>query len=294
MTEKEFNALLEYTLRKNGAEGGWKNNGFIVASGERSALPHGVPTGRAFRKGDIVTVDFGATVEGYMSDLTRNFSLGPLSPQGRDIQDTLLEAHLRAAEAIRPGAEGRAVDAVARDVITRRDGENISPTASGTASDWRFTKRRDSLPIPGTYSRKVTWSPWNPNLHRGLGRHEDRGRLPCHRRRCGLPLRRKGKGSPRPVICRGENRRNLFLRLPFLAGNRYNEFQETQSEEHQRGISHEKVRVHRVRLCLRPRRGRSRFGSGPRNSFEDIPDDWVCPVCAVGKDMFEPENKKKE
>lgn len=120
MTEKEFNALLEYTLRKNGAEGGWKNNGFIVASGERSALPHGAPTGRAFRKGDIVTVDFGATVEGYMSDLTRNFSLGPLSPQGRDIQDTLLEAHLRAAEAIRPGAEGRAVDAVARDVITRR------------------------------------------------------------------------------------------------------------------------------------------------------------------------------
>jgi Xaa-Pro aminopeptidase len=120
MTEKEFNALLEYTLRKNGAEGGWRNNEFIVASGERSALPHGVPTDRAFRKGDIVTVDFGATVEGYMSDLTRNFTIGPLSPQSRDIQDTLLEAHQRAVEALRPGVEGKAVDAVARDVITRR------------------------------------------------------------------------------------------------------------------------------------------------------------------------------
>ena len=120
MTEKEFNALLEYTLRKNGAEGGWTNNGFIVASGERSALPHGAPTGRAFRKGDMVTVDFGATVDGYMSDLTRNFSLGHLSPQGRDIQDTLLEAHLRAAEALRPGVEGKAVDALARDVVIRR------------------------------------------------------------------------------------------------------------------------------------------------------------------------------
>ena len=68
----------------------------------------------------MVTVDFGATVDGYMSDLTRNFSLGPLSPQGRDIQDTLLEAHLRAAEALRPGVEGKAVDALARDVVIRR------------------------------------------------------------------------------------------------------------------------------------------------------------------------------
>ena len=120
MTEKEFNALLEYTLRKKGAEGGWKGSSFIVASGERSALPHGAPTGRAFRKGDMVTVDFGATVDGYMSDLTRNFSLGPLSPQGREIQSILMEAHLRAAEALRPGVAGKAVDAAARDVVTRR------------------------------------------------------------------------------------------------------------------------------------------------------------------------------
>lgn len=118
MTEKEFNALLEYTLRKKGAEGGWKGSGFIVASGERSALPHGSPTERPFRRGDMVTVDFGATVEGYMSDLTRNFSLGPLSERGGEIEGLLLEAHHQAAQALRPGAPGLEVDGVARKIIT--------------------------------------------------------------------------------------------------------------------------------------------------------------------------------
>lgn len=120
MTEKEFNALLEYRLRLNGADGGWRGGSFIVASGERSALPHGAPTDRRFRKGDIVTVDFGATADGYVSDITRNFSMGPLSPQGRDIQSALIEAHRRAADALRPGLEGREADAIARDVITAR------------------------------------------------------------------------------------------------------------------------------------------------------------------------------
>lgn len=131
MTEKEFNALLEYTLRKMGAERGWRRSGFIVASGERSALPHGAPTDRAFKRGDLVTVDFGATIDGYMSDLTRNFSLGPLSPQGRDIQRTLLEAHQRAADALRPGVEAKAVDAVARDVVTARGWGKYFPHGLG-------------------------------------------------------------------------------------------------------------------------------------------------------------------
>ncbi len=107
MTEKEFSALLEYTLRKRGAEGGWKGAG-SSSHLESAALPHGMPTDRAFRRGDMVTVDFGATVEGYMSDLTRNFSLGPLSPKGEEIQSAVLEAH-RAVESIRPGVAGKAV-----------------------------------------------------------------------------------------------------------------------------------------------------------------------------------------
>ena len=63
-------------------------------------------------------VDFGATVEGYMSDLTRNFSLGPLPERGREIEELLLEAHHQAARALRPGAAGVEIDGVARKVIT--------------------------------------------------------------------------------------------------------------------------------------------------------------------------------
>jgi len=120
MKETELNALLEYSLRKRGAEAGWKGSGFIVASGERSALPHGKATGRAFKRGDIVTVDFGAMVNGYMSDLTRNFSLGPLSQRAREIESVLLEAAEKAVAALWPGAEGKFVDSVARDAIASR------------------------------------------------------------------------------------------------------------------------------------------------------------------------------
>ncbi len=120
MSETELNALLEYAVRKRGAEAGWKGSGFIVASGERSALPHGKATDRTFRKGDIVTVDFGATVDGYMSDLTRNFSLGPLSEGAREIESVLLEAADKAAEALKPGAEGKFVDSVARGIIASK------------------------------------------------------------------------------------------------------------------------------------------------------------------------------
>ena len=120
MSETELNALLEYALRKRGAEAGWKGSSFIVASGERSALPHGKATDRTFRKGDIVTVDFGATVDGYMSDLTRNFSMGPLSSGAREIESVLLEAADTAAAALKAGVEGKFVDSVARGIIASK------------------------------------------------------------------------------------------------------------------------------------------------------------------------------
>ena len=120
MAETEFNAIMEYLIRKGGAESGWKGGKFIVASGERGALPHGRASDRRFREGDIVTVDFGATVDGYMSDITRNFSMGPLSKRGQEIESALLEAAEAAVAAIRPGAEGRYVDSVARDILNEK------------------------------------------------------------------------------------------------------------------------------------------------------------------------------
>ncbi len=117
MSEQAFAALLEYHLRSVGAEGGWGDHDFIVASGPRSALPHGKPTERTFARGEWVTVDFGARYGGYVSDITRNFSVGPVDPWARETHDLLLKAHRTAAERLVPGLEGRRADSLARDVI---------------------------------------------------------------------------------------------------------------------------------------------------------------------------------
>lgn len=117
MTELEFSAALEYEIRCGGAEGGWGDHGFIVASGKRSVLPHGAPTGKPFARGEWVTVDYGARVDGYVSDITRNFSLGEPPAKVREIEDVLVSAHEEAVRSIRPGVSGREVDRVARAVI---------------------------------------------------------------------------------------------------------------------------------------------------------------------------------
>ena len=117
MSEVEFDILLMQEIKLLGAEKGWAHDDFIVASGERSAMCHAPATMKKFAQGETVTVDYGAMVEGYMSDITRNFSLGPVSDKAKEINDILLRAHNEAAKALRPGISGCEVDAIARKVI---------------------------------------------------------------------------------------------------------------------------------------------------------------------------------
>jgi Xaa-Pro aminopeptidase len=107
---------LEFYMRRQGA----RRPAFdcIVASGENSAIPHAETSERRFRPGDFVTLDFGAEVNGYCSDITRTVVIGKASPEQRRIYQTVLEAQLRAIESIKPGVKGCDVDAVARQVIT--------------------------------------------------------------------------------------------------------------------------------------------------------------------------------
>lgn len=107
---------LEAAMRRRGASGAAFD--IIVASGPRSALPHGVASDRKMRKGDLITIDYGAVIEGYHADTTRVFSLGRPSSKGRKIFDVVLEAQIAAVEAVRPGVTGDEVDAVARRIIT--------------------------------------------------------------------------------------------------------------------------------------------------------------------------------
>ena len=107
---------LETAMRRRGATGPAFDT--IVASGPRSALPHGIASSRKLKKGDLITIDFGAVVSGYHADTTRVFSLGKPSPKGEKIYKIVLEAQMTALEAVKPGALCGDVDKAARDVIT--------------------------------------------------------------------------------------------------------------------------------------------------------------------------------
>jgi Xaa-Pro aminopeptidase len=106
---------LEIALRRLGAEA--KAFDFIVASGERGALPHGVASTKRLASGDLVTIDFGCRVNGYHSDETVTVAIGSVSEKLYDIYDVVLEAHDRAMAHVAPEVPLRELDAIARNYI---------------------------------------------------------------------------------------------------------------------------------------------------------------------------------
>jgi Xaa-Pro aminopeptidase len=113
--ESEIAAEITYRQRRLGAD----RDAFepIVASGERSALPHGRATTRKLRSGDLLTLDFGCVVGGYHSDMTRTVGIGRLSTEARRIYSTVLDAQQLACDHVREGIECRELDRIARDRI---------------------------------------------------------------------------------------------------------------------------------------------------------------------------------
>lgn len=115
-TELEVCAQLEFEMKCRGSEK--PAFGPIVAAQANGSLPHAVPGKTKLAKGKPLLIDWGATVGGYRSDMTRTFSLGKWSRQMREIYEITHEAFLTAIDAVRPGMTGRELDAVARDIIT--------------------------------------------------------------------------------------------------------------------------------------------------------------------------------
>ncbi|HOM03076.1 MAG TPA: aminopeptidase P family protein [Acetivibrio sp.] len=113
--EIEIAAELEYFMKKQGAKG--TSFDTIVASGERSALPHGVATEKVIELGDAVTMDFGAIFEGYCSDMTRTVFVGRPKEELVKIYNIVLTAQKTALEGAVKGLEGKKIDAIARDII---------------------------------------------------------------------------------------------------------------------------------------------------------------------------------
>ncbi len=114
-TEIDLAAEIEFRMRRLGADG--PSFETIVASGERSALPHARPTVGEIQRNQLLLIDMGATVAGYASDMTRTFAVGSLNAKAKRIYRAVWESQLAAVDAIRPGVTANAVDQAARRVL---------------------------------------------------------------------------------------------------------------------------------------------------------------------------------
>ena len=115
LTERQLAAALDRRMVELGAERPAFDT--IVASGPNGALPHHAPTDRPMRRGDLITMDFGARYGGYHADMTRTVALGEPAGWQREIYELVAAAQRAGIEAARPGAQVADVDAAARDII---------------------------------------------------------------------------------------------------------------------------------------------------------------------------------
>lgn len=116
VTERELALELEFFMRKSGASAAAFD--LIVVSGENSSKPHGVPSDRKIKSGDFITMDTGAVVEGWHSDMTRTVAFGGISDEQRKVYDIVLQAQLAACASVSEGITCEQVDSAARDIIT--------------------------------------------------------------------------------------------------------------------------------------------------------------------------------
>ena len=146
-TEAEVACELEYFMKKNGADGIAFET--IAVSGKSSSSPHASPAQRLLEPG-FLTMDYGATVEGYRSDMTRTVVLGHADEEMKRLYDTVLRAQEAGLKAVRAGDDCAKIDAAARDIIDGagykdafghslghgvgleiHESPNLSPNASG-------------------------------------------------------------------------------------------------------------------------------------------------------------------
>lgn len=117
MTEIEVTEEIEKTFLSYGAEG--LSFPTICVSGVNTMHPHGEPSDKKIEKGDFVTIDMGAVVEGYCGDMTRTFAMGSVTAKMAEIYDVVLSAQTAALNACRAGVRCFDIDKIARDIINQ-------------------------------------------------------------------------------------------------------------------------------------------------------------------------------
>ncbi len=115
MTEKEISLELDFYMLSHGADA--LSFETIAVAGKNSSMPHGVPGDYRVKKGDFITMDYGAVVDGYHSDMTRTVCLGEPSDKMREVYNTVLEAQLQGLKVLHDGISGVDADKAAREII---------------------------------------------------------------------------------------------------------------------------------------------------------------------------------
>ncbi len=117
ITERDISLELDYFMLKNGADA--LSFETIAVSGKKTSMPHGVPDNKIIENGDFVTMDYGAVVNGYHSDMTRTVAVGNISEKQKNVYMTVLEAQKNALGTIKAGALLKECDYSARSVIEK-------------------------------------------------------------------------------------------------------------------------------------------------------------------------------
>lgn len=117
VTEYDIALDMEFFIRRQGCKLAFEP---IVVSGKRSARPHGEPSEKKLERGDFVTMDFGASVDGYNSDVTRTVVIGEATARQKEVYEAVLEAQTASIAAIKPGAMARDVDALSREILQKQ------------------------------------------------------------------------------------------------------------------------------------------------------------------------------
>lgn len=128
MTEIDIATEIAYQTRKFGSEG--DPSDIIVVSGNRGSLVFGNPSDRKIRKNDLIIVDFGSTVNGFGSDISRTISVGKVSKEQKSMYQTIRKAQKAALSEVRPGMNGKHLDQIVRNIIKNDGfGENFKHTS---------------------------------------------------------------------------------------------------------------------------------------------------------------------
>ena len=146
----------------------------IAISGANTSKPHGVPTDKKVEYGDFVTMDYGAVVNGYHSDMTRTVAVGAMSDEQKKVYDTVLRAQLSALGVLKSGLKCADADRAARDVITEagygeffrhstghgvgveiHEKPNLSPRSDATLETGNIVTVEPGIYIPGKFGVRI-------------------------------------------------------------------------------------------------------------------------------------------